>query len=602
MKYTTALPPFVPSAHFLHFDTLFIKADVNSVRIRYIIFFAEEWNDSLSDTAVRRPQKLSCPVTVLQSSMLIQVQFRKEGKVMLSLCYILRRLRPFLVRSVLRPGADACPERMELLCGQEVLTADRIYLGDARTSVFLQEIQIEPGSTILLSDGEDSLLPGFAPPDGSFSMFFCSLSKLYNIVAESVAQITAWRQEYQHLTDCGGGIHAIAARTAQLAGGAVLLLDQSGRVVVSAGMENSVYLAGQVVATGALPLHTAEHIFPQHSPDDFGSYSIPGMELTLYGRQMAHKGNPAGMLLVEKRDCQAEFDIDSLCACATECLNRRLLSFGTEQLGASTRLFQQCWEEIVSGRLTGTAEIRALLSNLPNPVEQFVQVAVVSFSDGGNSIPYNYVLARLREFFPQANMAVYHKDVVILLSYSERSLHTGLSCGTQLTALLARYNGFIAFSNGTRKLEALRSVFQLAKRTVLLARAIRTNPEERIFFHEDYSIYCVIDLCVQQYLNAPGNEDPFYLIHPAIVLLTRYDSAHNSNLRDVLYYYLLNDRNLVKTAAVTYMHRNTVINKINKITELLQVDLEDGKLCQRLIFSCQFIHYYERMMNREFRP
>lgn len=115
-------------------------------------------------------------------------------------------------------------------------------------------------------------------------------------------------------------------------------------------------------------------------------------------------------------------------------------------------------------------------------------------------------------------------------------------------------------------------------------------------------MYCVIDLCVQRYLEIEGNDDVLYLVHPAVILLTRYDSQHNSNLRDVLYYYLLNDRNLVKTAAATYMHRNTVINKVNKILDLLQLDLEDGNLRQRLMFSCQFIRYYENVLKREFRP
>ena len=45
-----------------------------------------------------------------------------------------------------------------------------------------------------------------------------------------------------------------------------------------------------------------------------------------------------------------------------------------------------------------------------------------------------------------------------------------------------------------------------------------------------------------------------------------------------------------------YMHRNTVINKLNKIVELTGVDLTDGGLCQRLTFSCQMIQYYERVM------
>ena len=67
-------------------------------------------------------------------------------------------------------------------------------------------------------------------------------------------------------------------------------------------------------------------------------------------------------------------------------------------------------------------------------------------------------------------------------------------------------------------------------------------------------------------------------------------------LRDTLFSYLLNDSHLARTARALYMHRNTVINKLNKIVELTGIDLTDGGLCQRLTFSCQMIQYYERVM------
>lgn len=521
---------------------------------------------------------------------------------MSSLRFLLRQLEPFVLRTALCPGQDACPDRVELLCTQKTLTADRLYLGDVRAATGLSVARIAPGTTVLLSDACADDLPKLSLPGGSLVLFSCSLAKLYNTLADASARKAGWCHAYQELTDHGGGLHAIVALTAKLAGSAVLLLDHNGRVVAGAGMEGSAYLSGQVAATGALPLRTAELLFGSMPPDGGGSCAIPGTELVLYGRRMAHLGDPFGMLLIEGRQERDGPDVQSLCDCAADCLSRRLLSYDLERLGSSTKLFQQCWEDIVERRLTGSAEIRSALSRMPNPVEPFVQVAVITFAGGGAGVPYNYLLARLRECFPRANLAVYHKDVVILLSYRERTFRPELDDSGQLTRLLERYNGFMAVSNGTRNLDALGSNFLLAKRTALLAQALRKSCDERIFFHEDYSMYCVIDLCVQRYLEIEGNDDVLYLVHPAVILLTRYDSQHNSNLRDVLYYYLLNDRNLVRTAAATYMHRNTVINKVNKILDLLQLDLEDGNLRQRLIFSCQFIRYYENILKREFRP
>lgn len=522
---------------------------------------------------------------------------------MLSLRFLLRELSPYVVRATLAPGRDVCPTQTELLYDQTVLLPDRLYLGHlAASSAILAAAEQQPGAMVLLTDAVDTPLPPEPPAGCTMVLFACSLPKLYNTLAAHAGQVAAWRRELQALTDKGGGLHATVALTAQLAGLPTLLLDQTGRVVAGAGLAESTYLSGQVSATGALPASTAEALFPSASPEGSGFWDVPNTDLRLYGRTFSCDGAPMGMVLIEARRQTVDKDLQALCACAADFLCRRLLSRDLERLGSSSKLFQQCWEEIAQQKLTGTADIRAALSHMPYPVDAFVRVGVVTFDGSGDGVPYNYLLTRLREIFPRTNIAVYRKDVVILLSYAQRTFRPELSHQEQLTALLERYNGFMALSNGTRKLEALSSSFRLARRTATLGRALRNDPQERIFFHEDYSVYSIIDLCVQRYMESKGNVDVLYLIHPAVIHLTRYDLDHHSSLRDVLYYYLINDRNLVKTAAATYMHRNTVINKVNKIMELLDLDLEDGNLRQRLILSCQFIRYYENVMNREFRP
>ena len=200
---------------------------------------------------------------------------------MSSLRFLLRQLEPFVLRTALCPDQDACPDRVELLCTQKTLTADRLYLGDVRAATGLSGARIAPGTTVLLSDACADDLPKLSLPGGSLVLFSCSLAKLYNTLADASARKAGWRHAYQELTDHGGGLHAIVALTAKLAGSAVLLLDHNGRVVAGAGMEGSAYLSGQVAATGALPLRTAELLFGSMPPDGGGSCAIPGTELVL---------------------------------------------------------------------------------------------------------------------------------------------------------------------------------------------------------------------------------------------------------------------------------------------------------------------------------
>ena len=65
----------------------------------------------------------------------------------------------------------------------------------------------------------------------------------------------------QELTDHGGGLHAIVALTAKLAGSDVLLLDHNGRVVAGAGMEGSAYPASYTHLSTSLagrPFHRGD--------------------------------------------------------------------------------------------------------------------------------------------------------------------------------------------------------------------------------------------------------------------------------------------------------------------------------------------------------
>lgn len=523
---------------------------------------------------------------------------------MASLRFLTHRLSPFVVRTAVLPGQDACPDRIELLSPtQKLLRADRVHLMDVRDAAMLVGVQAAPGAVVLFAGGERAgLMPSL--PDGCGGVLFsCSLAMLHNTLADIIASSTQWREAFRALSDEGASLPAIIELTAQLAEDAAFLLDHTGRVLASAGLEHSPWLAG-LTANGLFSPELLERIFAPAQPAALtGAYPVPGQDLVLCGQRLPYGPDGTfGTLLVAGRKDRPVTDTRELCGYAVQCLERHISSRSLEQVDSGTWTFQRCWEDIMEGRLTGSAEIRETLSRMVCPVKAFVRVAVISFADGGSGVPYNYILAQLGEIFPDTNMTVYRKNILLLLSHEERIFRLELDSDRRLGGLLERYDGFMSVSNGSRQLKFLRTAYLIAVRTMMLAQRLRRDRNQRVFFHEDYSVYYLIDLCVKRYMEIEGNEDPLYLMHPAVIFLTRYDRANNSNLRDVLFYYLINDRSLVKTAAATYMHRNTVINKINKITDLLKLDFEDGQLRQRLLLSCQIIRYYELVMQQEFRP
>ena len=251
-------------------------------------------------------------------------------------------------------------------------------------------------------------------------------------------------------------------------------------------------------------------------------------------------------------------------------------------------------------RLVGTDEIRHALSQQRFPISSFVQVAVLTCRTRSHAT-HSEILSELQQLFPETNITIFRNEILLLLSYPERHFDLQLPHEKEVNALLERFDAFLTLSNGTRNLNSMPVLYGLVRQTAVLAQQLNPNPKQRIFTVDEYSVYCIIDLCAKRFIEMHRSDDIIYLVHPAVIHLTRYDRKHNTNLRTVLFYYLRNDRNLIKTATDTYMHRNTVINKVNKILELVDIDLEDGSLRERLMFSCQIILYYEKVMHLELK-
>lgn len=80
-------------------------------------------------------------------------------------------------------------------------------------------------------------------------------------------------------------------------------------------------------------------------------------------------------------------------------------------------------------------------------------------------------------------------------------------------------------------------------------------------------------------------EDPAVLetfCHDNLAVLEEYDREHNASLVETLYYDLRTGGSIKAIAEATWAHRNTVSYRLNKIRELLNVDLNDADERTRL--------------------
>jgi DNA-binding PucR family transcriptional regulator len=251
-------------------------------------------------------------------------------------------------------------------------------------------------------------------------------------------------------------------------------------------------------------------------------------------------------------------------------------------------------------RFNSASEIRENLNSFSVTPLLFARVLGVDYKK--TTAPVSLMLSELHAIFPRGQIAAGEQEFVIIFYHSQRPHSTEIEDNIPLRGFLEKYDAHLGFSCAARDLTILPNQCRIAKQIVTLAKHLNLEPGERIYRHERYSVYCIIDCFAQYYCSLQGNNDIILLIHPAVVNLTRYDQLHNNNLRDIFHEYLLSDCSVSKTAAKTYMHRNTIMNKLKKITEMINVDLDDCIVCQQLLFSCQVILYYERVMGLQISP
>ena len=98
-------------------------------------------------------------------------------------------------------------------------------------------------------------------------------------------------------------------------------------------------------------------------------------------------------------------------------------------------------------------------------------------------------------------------------------------------------------------------------------------------------LYAFSDFAMRHMMDCFPQNRLRILVHPALPVLREHDRATGSDLYETLRIYLENERSLVKTAKALFIHRNTLLYRLEKLHQLVELDLEDAELRLHLELS-----------------
>lgn len=75
------------------------------------------------------------------------------------------------------------------------------------------------------------------------------------------------------------------------------------------------------------------------------------------------------------------------------------------------------------------------------------------------------------------------------------------------------------------------------------------------------------------------------ILHPALRKLKEHDKKFETEYYHTLYLYLLNERNKAKTSRELHIHRNTLLHRLDRIEDIILLDLNEPKTRLELLIS-----------------
>ena len=474
--------------------------------------------------------------------------------------------------------------------GQKFISQN-IYIGDSKQALeALEKEPIRPGSVIIAceADSSERFKPLYLDRDIIFIALRCDQKKTFNIIAQALDMYRQWKDTFYAMQLSGEKTEAIIDIASQLGKTGIIFLDDHFKPLYTSGLQSD--MINEIISSKGKKLGSTKELILGPEGEKCRKYIIKNKTAYL----CTVRGEAGNEMYIA---CEAQnrgTDYPTLLINTVKNIERSRFLRNKDQSLAKDGL-NEILNDVIHGGQTDGETIKKRIEDLSTAGAHY-SIAVAEFGNNMSTIPYSYFMQQLTTVLPGSLMTMFEGKIVALLFHDKRQ-HGYPFDREMADEMLKGLNAWMGVSNSFQSYGMMKTSYYMAVSTLKLAKKLRNEPDHRAFLHDEYSVYHAIDLCAKQYNKDLGHSHLLYLVHPAVITLSRYDAENNNNLRDVLFYYLVNNKSLVKTAAMTYMHRNTIVNKLNKINELLGLDLEDGYLLQRLLFSCQVLRYAEMFLN-----
>lgn len=441
----------------------------------------------------------------------------------------------------------------------------------------LLKSKIQPDRPIMLLCVDDNILL----PDGSNYAHIRNedLYDLFNMAKDLIFEDLRGGGVFFELAEMalnGKSISYVINTAATLLGNALILVDSSQKVLVhSTNFEIVDPLWAQNIERGYCSYEFIQKVRSDKNMKEWSKYGSETQLITLPGdkqpklvARITQEGHVVGALIMIVHHMPIDRN------------HLRLLPL------IGRILFDAFYRDSASGGIHGSL-YSAILYNLLDEMEisdilEQIAVSKINFPPEMHVVVARFVRhmdnrylkhtfsMELERIFPKGHPVIYKGYIGILVpSVSEKQIE-------ELFKLAQNEDVSIGISWPFSNITEFKRYFNQA--VACIKQAQRFGKVNQVFDYSDFHYYDLL-------YNYTGKIPLEHYCHPALKVLREYDKANNTELYVTLRTYLECEKNLRATAEALFIHRNTLIYRINRINQLTRLNLDSVNTVYSLMTS-----------------
>lgn len=231
--------------------------------------------------------------------------------------------------------------------------------------------------------------------------------------------------------------------------------------------------------------------------------------------------------------------------------------------------------DLIEGKLVAVQQQMEHFNYVNKEFSENMYCLVVESAKSTTTLNAFHVRGKLESLFPNTKTLTHNGEIIAFFCLQKDEIFTE-SKYLQLEKICKEAGIYAGISNRFESLMVLDKYYKQALRAIELGGGENRGPG--LYIYSDYYLMHMTNIFLQKECSET-------YCHPKLKVLLNHDKENKTQLAYTLYMYLVNERNIAATSKAMFLHRNTIIYRLQKIDEMVDVLYEDFQERQYLILS-----------------